>query len=72
MNVIVRPRAQSDIIEQAEFLEHQADLDVAERFLDAVESSFEQLARMPFLGSPLHFTNPVLAGPSLRVYFLVS
>ena len=62
MKVTTRPRARSDIIEQADFLEHVADLDVAERFLDAVEASLERLASMPLLGSPLHFANPVLAG----------
>lgn len=62
MTVTTRPRAHADIIEQADFLEHVADLDVAEKFLDAVEATLEQLASMPFLGSPLHFSNPLLAG----------
>jgi plasmid stabilization system protein ParE len=62
MRVVSRPSERSDIIEQADYLEQVADLDVAERFLDAVQSSLEQLAQMPFLGSPLHFINPVLAG----------
>ena len=59
MKVTIRPRAQSDIIEQADFLEHAADLEVAERFLNAVEAPLEQLANSPLIGSPLQFTNPL-------------
>ena len=43
-------------------MEHAADSEVAERFLDEVEATLEQLANLPLIGSPLQFTNPLLGG----------
>lgn len=52
MRIIKRPLAQFDLIEEADYLEQTADLNVAERFLDAARVTFEELARMPMMGSP--------------------
>ena len=52
MRIIKRPVAQFDLIAEADHLAQTADLEVAERFLDAAKASLEELARMPFMGSP--------------------
>jgi plasmid stabilization system protein ParE len=52
VRIIKRPLARFDLIEEADYLEQTADLDVAERFLDAAQATFEELARMPLMGTP--------------------
>jgi plasmid stabilization system protein ParE len=43
----IRPLAWRDIDEQLLFMEEQADLEIAERFLINLMQSCEELARMP-------------------------
>lgn len=43
----IRPRAWREIRQHLEYLEEQAGLEVAERFLESVMQSAEDLARMP-------------------------
>lgn len=50
------PRAELDIHEQFEWYYDESGLGLAERFIDAVESSFELLARSPFLGVACNFS----------------
>jgi len=59
--VIVTPKAREDIVEIADYLSRQS-LEVAMRFLDRVEASFEQLARMPELGTVCPFRGPETVG----------
>jgi toxin ParE1/3/4 len=51
MKVIRRPLARLDLIDEATYLEENASLEIAERFLDAAEETFVNLARLPLIGS---------------------
>jgi len=57
-----RHPAQRDLQEHFEFLYEQAGLDTADRFLQAAEATFSELAALPEMGSLQHFTNPRFAG----------
>jgi toxin ParE1/3/4 len=56
-----RPQAKLDLIELGSYIAED-NPDAAERFLQAAEASFRQLANMPEMGSPRQFKNPSLAG----------
>ena len=58
--ILRTPAARIDAVEIAVFLGTEASVDVANRFLDAIESAYEQLAKMPQLGSRYRTTNPAL------------
>jgi plasmid stabilization system protein ParE len=49
--VFVRTRARRDILSSADYLEENGSPDTAQRFLDATQSAFEALAKMPKLGA---------------------
>jgi plasmid stabilization system protein ParE len=53
----VRPLAWREINTQLDYLEEQAGLETAERFLDQLMSSFEDLARMPKMGQTQHLNH---------------
>ena len=55
------PRAKADLIDQFEFIGRE-NPDAAERFLDAAEAAFEELARMPKMGALREYLNPGLSG----------
>ena len=59
--VIVMPKARQDILEIADYLAGQS-LETAMRFLDHVEASFEQLSRMPELGTVCPVRPPEITG----------
>ena len=48
--VVRSPRAGQDLIESAIYLEGRAGLTKADRFLNAVEEAFSNLAVFPFMG----------------------
>lgn len=48
--VAILAEADSDLEEQAIYLSHEASLDIALRFYDAVQVSFDLLARNPQIG----------------------
>ena len=48
--VVVRPRAWREIDRQIAYLQQQAGAEVAERFLDSLTQTCDQLARMPHMG----------------------
>ena len=48
-------------MEQALYLEEQASLEVAERFLSAAEETFGDLARMPGMGRRRELPGPQLS-----------
>jgi toxin ParE1/3/4 len=54
----VRPLAWREINAQIDYLEEQAGLETAERFLDQLISSFEDLSRMPKIGFLCGFRKP--------------
>lgn len=58
--VFVRARARRDILSSAEYLEEHRGEETAQRFLDAVQSTFEALAKMPKLGALCTFRKPAL------------
>jgi toxin ParE1/3/4 len=58
----IRPNAKDDILRQFRYYLLKDEFDVANRFLEAVEESTEALCRMPHIGTPRHFKNPVLVG----------
>jgi plasmid stabilization system protein ParE len=63
VHVYLRTAAREDILRQ--FIYYLVEKDVAlvaQRFLDAVESTIESLCRMPEMGAPKFFDNPKLAG----------
>lgn len=60
--VDILPEADSDLEEQATYLGHEASLDVALRFYDAVQVSFDLLARNPHIGVQRDSKRPELAG----------
>jgi toxin ParE1/3/4 len=54
----VRPLAWREINAQLDYLEEQAGLETAERFLDQLMGSFEDLASMPKIGFLCGFRKP--------------
>ncbi len=58
--VFVRARARRDILSNAEYLEEHGGLETALRFLDAIQNTFEALARMPKMGASCAFRSPAL------------
>jgi|BarGraIncu00222A_1022003.scaffolds.fasta_scaffold23648_2 toxin ParE1/3/4 len=54
----VRPRAWREINAQLDYFEEQAGLETAERFLDQLISSFEDLSQMPRVGVLCGFRKP--------------
>jgi toxin ParE1/3/4 len=49
--VLVRARARRDILSNAEYLEEHGGAEIADRFLDAIRSTFETMAKTPKIGS---------------------
>jgi toxin ParE1/3/4 len=57
-----REAARRDLVEHFVYLEEQAGLDLAERFLSHAQVSFEELARQPMICAPLPHAQPDLSG----------
>jgi len=62
LKIVKRPNAKVDLIEIYGYLYQRASEQVAERFADAADSTFDAIARMPGIGSPCDFGNPELNG----------
>lgn len=60
--VKTRAAAQRDLIEHFVYLAENASVDIADRFLINAETSFNDLARQPLIGSPLTMRHQDLAG----------
>jgi len=54
--------ARRDLIDHFDYLEEEAGLRVAERFLDEAEASFALLSTQPAMGAPLTLRSAELAG----------
>ncbi len=63
--IVFRPRATSDLREQAAFIAKDS-LEAAERFTRAADETFEQLAAMPEMGVPRAHRNESHSG--LRMF----
>ena len=64
-SITIRPLAQADLAEQRDYLEN-TNPQVAERYLQAVEQTFNQLAQLPGLGAPREYGKPNLSGMRMR------
>lgn len=80
MNPFVQLSARGDILLQYRYYVEEADRALADRFLAAVEESFNAIVALPNAGAPRSSTNPRLAGlrtwpvkgfEDIRVYYLV-
>jgi toxin ParE1/3/4 len=60
VEVFVHARARRDILSSAAYLEEHGGAEIAQRFLDATQSTFEALAKMPKLGVLCAFRSPTL------------
>ena len=56
--ILRRVPAKRDIIEHFVFIAEAGGLETAERFLDSVSNTLEELARMPRMGVLRRFRNP--------------
>jgi len=61
----IAPLARKDVIEIACYIAEDSS-DAAERFLDAVEASCSEIARMPELGTLCRFSNPEASSVRVR------
>ena len=66
--ILVRPAAERDIDEQAEYLAGQGDVEAALRFYRAAEETFELLANRPNIGKVNQFHSRSLGG--VRTFLL--
>jgi toxin ParE1/3/4 len=63
VKAVIRPKAHDDILRQFRwYLVEQDAPDAAFRFVEAVETSVEELLRMPGMGAPRKIRNPALKG----------
>jgi toxin ParE1/3/4 len=63
--IVIRPLADRDLDEQAEYFARKS-LATARRWYEATEAAFETLAGMPEIGSPWETDNPACVG--IRVW----
>ena len=60
--IVVRPAAESDLDEQAEYLAGHGNLETGIRFYNAAEETFVLLASQPEMGRAAEFRSSLLAG----------
>ena len=58
MKHVIRPAAKDDIIRQFRYYLLRDALDVATRFLDAVDEAIEAICRMPHMGASTLVVDP--------------
>ena len=56
--IVLRPLVADDLEMHVEYLDEKASPEVSDRYLAAVNSAFEQVARMPDIGAPRDYLNP--------------
>ncbi len=59
--ILIRPLARQDLIDQFLFLSERTE-ETALRFLEMVETTLEELAKLPEMGSSQKCKHPLLAG----------
>lgn len=57
----VRPDAERDVDQAADYYAREANVDVALRFVAAVEETYLRLCQHPFSGTPVQTSSPRLA-----------
>lgn len=65
--LVISPRAQTDVDEEAAYYQTTAGLDTATRFLEDLRHTFERLLEFPHLGTPWPTTRRELLGLRRRV-----
>ena len=60
--VYQRAAARRDLVDHFAYLAENAGLDTAERFIAGAETTFNELANQPMIGSTLTVRNPALNG----------
>ncbi len=65
--ILVRPEADRDLDEHAEYLAEHSDLDTALRFYLAAEETFALIATQPRMGRTRTFGNPLLKGARMCI-----
>jgi toxin ParE1/3/4 len=68
LRITIRPQADRDLVDQAEYLARNASLAVALRFYAAAEETFSLLAAHPEMGRTWKSPDPSLSG--IRMYLL--
>jgi toxin ParE1/3/4 len=62
IRILLRPAADRDLADQAEYLTQRQDLRTGLRFYRAAEETFQLLARQPEMGRRTDYQNSFLAG----------
>jgi toxin ParE1/3/4 len=62
LSITIAQRAEEDLALQYRWFVENADRDVAERYLGAVDQTIQRLANYPDLGLRRHYQSPELAG----------
>ena len=79
MKFFIQSAAETDILRQFEWYAEQGLIEVARRFLHAVNAAIDALTATPAAGAPKHFDNPGMAGlrawpvsgfDEIRIYYL--
>jgi toxin ParE1/3/4 len=60
--VVLRPSVADDLEKQVKYLDENANREVADRYVAAIESACDQLADMPGMGAPRGYLNSRLQG----------
>jgi toxin ParE1/3/4 len=60
--VVLRPEAEHDLDEQAEYIASERSIEVALKFYAAVEETLALILAHPRMGAARRFGNPLLAG----------
>ena len=67
-HIVVRPAAERDLDEQAEYLAVHQSVTVAVRFHHAAEDTFQLLANQPEIGRRAEYRSPLLVG--IRMFLM--
>ena len=62
LRVVRSALARADVLDHASYIAENAGLDAADRFLQAIEHAYAQLAQLPGMGSPRDYGDPALTG----------
>jgi len=65
--ILLRPEAERDLDEQADYIAREHSVEAALRFYAAVEDSLGLLMAQPRMGAARRFRNPLLAGVRMCV-----
>ncbi|MBV8362712.1 MAG: type II toxin-antitoxin system RelE/ParE family toxin [Deltaproteobacteria bacterium] len=61
--ILLRPAAERDLEQQAQYIAGSSGVDVARRFYRAAEQTYRLIAGRPGIGRPIPYRNPFLPRP---------